>query len=122
VESFSSTYATPGWQRAQAQRSLNEAQARFTGRSGSQAFGSSYAEGRGGFQGRLTDRSGGGRMIEGELIARSSGGPSRFQPGDRVFHLKFGYGDVVAADGNKLTVQFDKAGEKKVVDSFVEAA
>jgi DNA helicase-2/ATP-dependent DNA helicase PcrA len=39
-----------------------------------------------------------------------------------VFHLKFGYGDVVSAEGNKLTVQFDKAGEKKVVDSFVQAA
>jgi len=122
VETFSSTYSTPGWQRAQAQKSLNDAQARFTGRTGSQAFGSTYAEGRGGFQGRLTDRSGGGRTIDGELVAKSTGEPSRYQPGDRVFHLKFGYGDVVAAEGNKLTVQFDKAGEKKVVDSFVQAA
>jgi len=122
VDSFSSTYATPGWQRAQAQKSLNDAQARFTGRTGSQAFGSTFAEGRGGFQGRLTDRSGGGRTIDGDLVAKSTGEPSRYQPGDRVFHLKFGYGDVVAAEGNKLTVQFDKAGEKKVVDSFVQAA
>jgi DNA helicase II / ATP-dependent DNA helicase PcrA len=121
AETFGSTYQTPGWQRAQAQKSLAEAQGRFTGRTGSQAFGSTFAEGRGGFQGRLTDRSPGGRMIEGELIAKS-GEPSRYKAGDRVFHLKFGYGDVVAADGNKLTVQFDKAGEKKVVDSFVEAA
>ena len=33
---------------------------------------------------------------------------------------KFGNGDVVAVDGNKLTIQFDKTGEKRVVDSFVE--
>ena len=40
--------------------------------------------------------------------------------GDRVFHQKFGNGNVTAIDGNKLTIQFDKAGEKRVVDSFVE--
>jgi DNA helicase-2/ATP-dependent DNA helicase PcrA len=37
-----------------------------------------------------------------------------------VFHLKFGNGNVTAVDGNKLTIRFDKAGEKRVVDSFVE--
>ena len=42
--------------------------------------------------------------------------------GERVFHLKFGYGHVAAIDGNKLTVDFDKAGRKKVIDSFVERA
>jgi DNA helicase-2/ATP-dependent DNA helicase PcrA len=47
-------------------------------------------------------------------------GGSRYAVGDRVFHLKFGYGDVTAVDGNKLTVEFDKAGQKRVVDSFVE--
>jgi hypothetical protein len=40
--------------------------------------------------------------------------------GDRVFHQKFGYGNVVKVDGNKLTAVFQQAGEKKVVDSFVE--
>jgi DNA helicase-2/ATP-dependent DNA helicase PcrA len=45
---------------------------------------------------------------------------SAFAVGDRVFHLKFGNGNVVAASGNKLTIAFDKAGEKRVVDSFVE--
>jgi DNA helicase-2/ATP-dependent DNA helicase PcrA len=58
--------------------------------------------------------------IEGELIAKSSGPASSFRPGDRVFHLKFGNGNVTAVDGNKLTIVFDKAGEKRVVDSFVE--
>jgi DNA helicase-2/ATP-dependent DNA helicase PcrA len=38
----------------------------------------------------------------------------------RVFHQKFGYGRITQVDGNKLTVDFDKAGQKKVVDSFVE--
>ncbi|WP_419896429.1 ATP-dependent helicase [Roseomonas sp. USHLN139] len=42
--------------------------------------------------------------------------------GTRVFHQKFGYGRVVAADDNKLDVEFDKAGRKRVLDSFVEKA
>jgi DNA helicase-2/ATP-dependent DNA helicase PcrA len=43
-----------------------------------------------------------------------------FAPGDRVFHQKFGYGVVAATDGDKLDIKFDKAGRKKVLDSFVE--
>ena len=58
--------------------------------------------------------------IEGELIAKSTGAVSAYAVGDRVFHLKFGNGNVTAVDGNKLTIRFDKAGEKRVVDSFVE--
>jgi DNA helicase-2/ATP-dependent DNA helicase PcrA len=42
--------------------------------------------------------------------------------GQRVFHQKFGYGRVVAIDGNKLDIEFEKAGPKKVLDSFIEAA
>ena len=57
--------------------------------------------------------------LEGELVAKSTGTVSEFAIGDRVFHQKFGNGNVTAIDGNKLTVQFDKAGEKRVVDSFV---
>jgi len=60
--------------------------------------------------------------IEGELVAKSTGAVSEFALDDRVFHQKFGYGHVVKVDGNKLTIAFDKAGEKKVVDSFVERA
>jgi DNA helicase-2/ATP-dependent DNA helicase PcrA len=44
------------------------------------------------------------------------------KPGERVFHIKFGYGQVVSADGNKLTVDFETSGEKKVIDSFVDRA
>jgi DNA helicase-2/ATP-dependent DNA helicase PcrA len=47
---------------------------------------------------------------------------SAFGLGDRVFHQKFGYGAVTGIEGDKLTVLFDKAGEKKVVASFVSAA
>ena len=65
-------------------------------------------------------RRGGPLTIEGELVAKSTGTVSDFAIGDRVFHIKFGNGNVVAVDGNKLTIAFDKAGEKRVVDSFVE--
>jgi DNA helicase-2/ATP-dependent DNA helicase PcrA len=39
--------------------------------------------------------------------------------GARVFHDKFGYGEVMAQEGNKLEIEFDKAGSKRVIDSFV---
>ena len=58
-------------------------------------------------------------MIEKTGDSDASGG---FKRGDRVFHIKFGYGRILVADGAKLTVAFDKAGEKKVVASFVERA
>ena len=46
---------------------------------------------------------------------------SDFQVGERIFHQKFGYGSIARIEGNKLTVDFEKAGQKKVVDSFVES-
>ena len=47
---------------------------------------------------------------------------SRFEPGSRVFHQKFGYGLIREIEGDKLTVAFEKAGEKKVVASYVTEA
>ncbi|HVJ31822.1 MAG TPA: UvrD-helicase domain-containing protein [Terriglobia bacterium] len=44
------------------------------------------------------------------------------QSGDRVFHQKFGYGRVITADGDKLEINFDKAGLKKVMAGFVVRA
>ncbi|MDK2760483.1 MAG: UvrD-helicase domain-containing protein [Sphingopyxis sp.] len=41
--------------------------------------------------------------------------------GMRVFHEKFGYGEIMDIDGNKLEVEFDQAGSKRVLDSFVKA-
>ena len=61
---------------------------------------------------------------KGHLVATSdpSAASSSFTRGMRVFHQKFGYGAVTAVEGNKLTVAFEKAGEKKVIDTFVEKA
>lgn len=39
--------------------------------------------------------------------------------GMRVFHEKFGYGEIIEIDGNKLDIEFDTAGSKRVIDSFV---
>ena len=90
-ETFTNTYATPGWQRAQ-ERWAKGTAARSTP-----------------------------NFIEGEMTARETEGGG-FAKGDRVFHQKFGYGRVKSADGNKLTIDFDKAGEKRVLDSFVARA
>jgi DNA helicase-2/ATP-dependent DNA helicase PcrA len=118
-KSFSNTYATPGWQRAQQNRT--EATDRNWGsRSGHSVERIGYGETDSGFgAGRGSVK---GRMIEGELIAKSvSTEPSRFKVGDRVFHQKFGNGNISVVDGNKLTIDFDKAGQKKVLDGFVNA-
>lgn len=40
--------------------------------------------------------------------------------GMRVFHEKFGYGTVAAQEGNKLEIDFETAGRKRVIDSFVK--
>ena len=55
---------------------------------------------------------------EGREIKKVGG----FKPGDRVFHQKFGNGTVREIDDNKLVIDFDQAGEKRVMDSFVEKA
>ena len=63
------------------------------------------------------------RVIEGEAAVEAVSQPEgAFAVGARVFHQKFGYGRVSAVDGNKLAVAFDKAGDKKVIDSFVRPA
>ena len=47
---------------------------------------------------------------------------SSFGLGDRVFHLKFGYGEVMNIEGDKLDIEFDKAGSKKVVAQYIQSA
>ena len=42
--------------------------------------------------------------------------------GARVFHDKFGYGTVIQQEGNKLEIDFESAGPKRVIDSFVKLA
>ncbi|MEP9352112.1 UvrD-helicase domain-containing protein [Xanthobacter sp. KR7-65] len=109
-----SSYSTPGWQRAQSQRGRSE-----TGGGRGGGFSGGFAE-----RGGRYDAAGSGRrgpmVIEGTLVATSAGAPSAFKTGERVFHIKFGYGEITGIDGNKLTVQFDKAGEKRVLEAFVE--
>jgi DNA helicase-2/ATP-dependent DNA helicase PcrA len=57
---------------------------------------------------------------EGRLVAVSEpSATGAYAIGDRVFHQKFGPGSVLAVEGNKLTVAFDHAGEKRVIDTFV---
>jgi len=55
-----------------------------------------------------------------EVAPRESAGG--YEKGDRVFHQKFGYGRVTAVDDSKLEIAFDKAGVKRVLDSFVTRA
>ena len=132
--SFGSTYSTPGWQRAQQRRGKGgfsdngapryvpdgvfdqtedgDDDERRSPSPGARRSPASPTRGEAKRRAPLT--------IEGELIAKSTGTTSAFKRGDRVFHQKFGNGNVVAVDGNKLTIAFDKAGEKRVVDSFVE--
>jgi DNA helicase-2/ATP-dependent DNA helicase PcrA len=99
--SYGSGYTSPGWQRAQARETARPLPS--------------------GVQRGFTRQP----VIEGDgrLIATSdpkAGGA--YARGDRVFHQKFGYGAVTLVEGSKLTVAFDKAGEKRVIDSFIEKA
>jgi DNA helicase-2/ATP-dependent DNA helicase PcrA len=87
---FASGYSTPGWQRAKEQWSRDD-----------------------------RPRSKGPTTIDGDLVASSTASGSDYAVGERVFHQKFGYGRIAEVDGNKLTIDFDKAGRKRVVDSFV---
>ncbi len=56
------------------------------------------------------------------VAQKSAPSAGSFAVGARIFHQKFGYGRVTSTDGDKLEVAFEKAGVKKVIDSFVEPA
>ncbi len=127
MNAFGSGYTTPGWQRAQARKGrggfYDNGQPRYVPDG---VYDDADAENIPPLKGKTAR---GARReaqrkapltIEGELIAKSTGTVASFTVGERVFHQKFGNGNVVAVDGNKLTIVFDKAGEKRVVDSFVE--
>ena len=91
---FASTYDSPGWKRAQANRAAS-----------------------GGVRARPP-------LIEAQAYAMQTSDPesSHFSVGERVFHQKFGYGRVSFVEGNKLTVNFDHSGDKRVIDQFVQRA
>nr|WP_174291654.1 UvrD-helicase domain-containing protein [Sphingomonas bacterium] len=61
------------------------------------------------------------RIVESRQSAISLGnkGRSDLSVGCRVFHQKFGNGAIAAIEGNKLEIDFDQAGRKRVMDSFV---
>ncbi|MCA8909330.1 MAG: ATP-binding domain-containing protein, partial [Rhodospirillaceae bacterium] len=79
------------------------------------AFRASYA---------AVSRRGPARTIDGAAweVASRPRPQSAFSVGDRVFHQKFGYGEVRAVDEDKLVIDFEHAGEKRVIDSFVQPA
>ncbi|MFA7415068.1 MAG: UvrD-helicase domain-containing protein [Rhizobium sp.] len=109
AEPFSNSYSTPGWKRAQANKT-DATRDNWGTRSG-------HAVERIGY-GESGPRA---KTIEGELVAKSTTTePSKFSLGDRVFHIKFGNGNIAAIEGNKLTIDFDRAGQKRVLDGFVE--
>jgi len=89
ADPFDALYETPGWKRARAQQTRRKD------------------------PGPLT--------IDGELVARSvdDGSGSGFRVGDTAVHLKFGTGRVASVEGNKLTIDFEGVGRKKVIESFV---
>jgi DNA helicase II / ATP-dependent DNA helicase PcrA len=62
------------------------------------------------------------RIVEARASAVSLGNPGRsdITVGQRVFHSKFGYGTVAEIEGNKLEIDFEHAGRKRVLDSFVD--
>lgn len=122
MEAFGSSYSTPGWQRAQANRNRGGQGRNGRGRGGFEEEAASFSSSSSPDFGSFSSRRRGPLTIEGELVAKSTGTTSEFSLEDRVFHQKFGYGRVTKIDGNKLTIAFDKAGEKKVVDSFVQRA
>jgi DNA helicase II / ATP-dependent DNA helicase PcrA len=98
---FEGAYDTPGWQRAQ-ERTKERGETKKWSPSDQRKA-----------RGPLT--------IEGELVAASSES-AVYKRGERVMHQKFGTGTVTDVDGNKLTIEFDEAGRKRVVDSFVDRA
>ncbi len=61
------------------------------------------------------------RIVESRASAVSLGNKGRddLSPGMRVFHQKFGYGAIAEIEGNKLEIDFETAGRKRVMDSFV---
>ena len=97
---YQSSYQTPGWQRAQTQWRQDSS---WKGKSEAAAARRKVP-----------------LEIEGELVASSTAPGAGYRTGDRVTHQKFGGGTVTDVDGNKLTIEFDDHGRKRVVDSFVE--
>ncbi|CAN5277080.1 UvrD-helicase domain-containing protein [soil metagenome] len=61
------------------------------------------------------------RIVEARQSAVSMAAKGRddLSVGQRIFHQKFGLGNIATIEGNKLEIDFDQAGRKRVLDSFV---
>ena len=59
--------------------------------------------------------------VKASAVSLGNKGRDDLALGQRVFHGKFGYGTILDIEGNKLEIEFEKAGRKKVLDSFVSA-
>lgn len=59
------------------------------------------------------------KTIEGKVIAKKTM-TTDFKVGERIFHQKFGYGEITQINGDTLDINFEKASPKKVKASFVE--
>ena len=100
---FESTYSSPGWRRAQAARNS------------ATPFTDARESGHGRGRSPVID-------AHAKVVSTSDPAAAAFAVGERVFHQKFGYGRIVAMEGNKLLVDFEKAGSKRVMDGFVTKA
>jgi DNA helicase-2/ATP-dependent DNA helicase PcrA len=60
--------------------------------------------------------------VTASAVSLGNQGRTDLSLGQRVFHGKFGYGVIAAIEGNKLEIDFEHAGRKKVLDSFVSAS
>jgi len=59
--------------------------------------------------------------VKASAVSLGNKGRDDLSVGQRVFHGKFGYGTIEVIEGNKLEIEFEKAGRKRVLDSFVSA-
>ncbi|MFL6729874.1 MAG: ATP-dependent helicase, partial [Sphingomicrobium sp.] len=98
----------PGWQRA---ARLNPSPQRGEGDSRSSASGVRAS--------RWTNQP--PLEVKASAVSLGNKGRADLALGQRVFHGKFGYGTIAAIEGNKLEIDFEHSGRKKVLDSFVSA-
>jgi ATP-dependent DNA helicase UvrD/PcrA len=99
----------PGWQRAARIPSPREA----VGEGDSRSSASGVRARQWGSQPPLE--------VKASAVSLGNQGRTDLSLGQRVFHGKFGYGTIAAIEGNKLEIDFEHSGRKKVLDSFVSA-
>lgn len=85
----------------------------------SENLGFNFGEGREFYQ---LDRSRAKKRFTGPASNSRKSSASEFSIGERVFHDKFGYGQITEIEGNKLTIDFEMGSERKVMDSFIKSA